>query len=173
MTQDLTALLEADRDPDELLGELMGVLGRTLDCDRCLLFLRHPATGLSRMTHGWTRRSEFEFPRDDRGWQPEPETLAADDPMFAEALRNPEALYIDDIETADPALVNVAYEREHFGHRALIHAPVFHDGAMYGILEPCVFGTPRAWRDQDREAVSYVQARVAAPVARYVEGECG
>jgi len=173
MDQDLIALLDGWDDRDDPFGDLMAVLGKSLDCDRCLLFLRQPATGLSRMTHGWSKKPQFELARDDRGWQPEPASLVADDPMFAEALRNPNALYIDDIKTADPALVNAAYELENFGHRALIHAPIYHDGQMYGILEPCVFGAPRRWNDRDRNTVDFVQDRIAPLVARYVAQHCG
>ena len=38
-----------------------------------------------------------------------------DDPMFAEALRNPEALYIEDVEAASPELLSAEYELENFG----------------------------------------------------------
>ena len=37
------------------------------------------------------------------------EAVAKEDPMFALALTDPEALYIDDVEKADPALVNAPY----------------------------------------------------------------
>lgn len=173
MSPELADLLTGDGALDERLTALMPQLCRELTCDRCALFLRDPETLLSRMTHAWARAPEFELAREDRGWVPQSPTLVEDDPMFAEALVNPEALYIDDIETADPALVNAAFEREHFGHRALIHAPLFHDGAMYGILEPCVFGEPRAWSKTDRETVSKAQELLAPMVARYVAENCG
>lgn len=173
MDQNLIALLDGWDDHDRPFDALMAVLGKSLDCDRCLLFLRQPSTGLSRMTHAWSRKPEFDLVRKDRGWQPESPNLVADDPMFAEALRNPNALYIDDIKTADPALVNEAFERENFGHRALIHAPIYHDHQMYGILEPCVFAVPRRWTDRDRNTVEFVQDKIAPLVARYVAQECG
>ena len=173
MSPDLMQLLNGDGDLDERLTALMPLLCRELDCDRCALFLRDPETLLSRMTHAWARAPEFELAREDRGWTPQSPTLVEDDPMFAEALVNPEALYIEDIETADPALVNAPYEREHFGHRALVHAPLFHEGAMYGILEPCVFGEPRIWTVSNRETVSGVQRALAPLAARYVAENAG
>lgn len=49
-------------------------------------------------------------------------------------------MFVDDVETAGAEVVNLPYEREVFGHRTLIHAPVYQNGQLYGILEPCVFG---------------------------------
>lgn len=172
MTDELMALLDGEAAPDALLGALMPVLSKALDCDRCVLFLRDPGTQKSRATHAWARKPEFALAREDTGWQVESPTLATEDPMFGEALHNPVALYIEDVTTAEPALVNAEFELEHFKHRALVHAPIYHDGLMYGILEPCVIGAPRAWTDADRETVALVQKRIAPAVAAYVAENC-
>ncbi len=172
MTDDLRALLDGDAAPDELLGALMPALSAALDCDRCAVFLREPESRLSRMTHVWQRRPEYALAREGSDWREESASLVEDDPMFAEALRNPAALYIEDVLSADPALVNGAYEVEHFGHRALVHAPLYHDGEMYGILEPCVMGAPRVWSETDRAIVAEVQERIAPAAAAYVADNC-
>ena len=78
--------------------------------------------------------------------------------MFAEALRSPVALYIEDVTTADPSLVNREYELKYFRHRALVHAPLYHEGLMYGVLEPCVMEAARLWSSADREMIAMVQA---------------
>ena len=111
MNDELQALLDSQATPDELLAKLMPILGAALGCDRCMLFLRDPHSRLARATHAWQRKPAYALARADRGWQEEPASLVEDDPMFAEALRNPVALFIQDVETADPALVNSAYER--------------------------------------------------------------
>ncbi len=172
MTDDLRALLDGDAAPDELLGALMPALSAALDCDRCVLFLRDPHSRLARMTHVWQRRPEYALAREGRDWRVESATLVEDDPMFAMALRNPAALYIEDVLSADPALVNGPYEVEHFGHRALVHAPLYQDGLMVGILEPCVMGAPRVWSDSDRATVAEVQERIAPAAAAYVADNC-
>jgi GAF domain-containing protein len=172
MHEDIIALFASGRSVDEILQELMRAYGTALDCDRCLLFLRDPASTKSKMTHQWVRRPDYAFQRPDRGWQPQSPTLVDDDPMYAEALRNPEALYIDDVEAADPALVNAPYELEHFGHRALIHAPVYHDGEMWGVLEPCVFGAARAWSDDDKSLTRLVQNHIGPLAADHVRRHC-
>jgi len=154
-------------DPDRLFAALMPAYSRALDCHRCLLFPRHPVTWQSCCSHGWWDRPEHAFPRDDV-WRRQPRSLAAEDPLFGEALRNPEALYIDDIETAAPEVLNRDYERRDFGHRALIHAPLFQDGQCWGILEPCVFDLPRAWSAADRALTAWLQERLAPLVVGYV-----
>ncbi len=172
MTDDLHTLLNSDAAPDKLLGDLMPVLCKALDCDRCVLFLRDPHTRRSRATHAWERKPEYALTRVNYGWQEEPPSLVEDDPMFAQALRSPVALYIEDVMSADPSLVNREYERKYFRHRALVHAPLYHEGLMYGILEPCVMEAPRAWSSADREIIAVVQERIAAVAATYVARNC-
>jgi len=172
MDEDLLALLNGGAAPEQMLAELMPVLGRVLDCDRCVLFLREPHSRRSRATHAWQRRPEFVLARPDEGWQAQPPDLPELDPLFAEALRNPTALFIDDVATADPSLVNREYEREHFRHRALVHAPLYHEGLLYGVLEPCVMETSRLWSAEDRETVALAQVRIAGSAAEYVARHC-
>lgn len=57
-------------------------------------------------------------------WIDEPEELAELDPLYREALQSPEAFYIEDVQRSALGLLNLDYEREHYGHRALIHAPI-------------------------------------------------
>ncbi len=168
MADDLVAVLESNAEPDALLSALMPALGIALDCDRCVLFLRDPHSRLARAPHRWQRKPEFALARDDDGWEVEADDLVDDDPMFERALRDPEALYIEDVLTADQSLVNGPYEVENFGHQALVHAPIYHDGMMYGILEPCVMGQPRDWTPSDRATVAMVQARIGPVAAAYV-----
>lgn len=163
--------LDSGRPLDEILGALMPVLSEALSCERCALFLREPETKRISMTHCWYARPEFALELDGK-WRREPASLAVDDPMFGEALRNPTALFIEDVANADPSLVNIAYELKHFGHSALIHAPLYHEGRLYGILEPCVFGGARRWSDDDRALIAYAQKKIAPLAADYVGRHC-
>lgn len=173
LNAELHSVLCSDADPSHTLQLSTALIGRLLDAHRCCLFLRHPESRLSRMTHEWVIDEKHRIDRGSNEWTVESDTLVEDDPMFAEALVQPEALYIDDVHTADPALVNGAFEEEHFGHRALVHAPLYVGDKMYGILEPCVFGEPRVWSTDDRAVVEQVQQRLAAVAATYVLDECG
>ncbi len=164
-----------ERGSDCVLHELMEAFGNALGCDRCLLFLRDPTTTRNSMTHSWLRLPEFAYKRgiNNSEWPEMSPTLLEDDPMFAEALRNPLALYIEDIEKAPPELLSWEYELEHFGHRALIHAPIYLDGEMFGILEPCTFGTQtRKWSYEDRRLTELVQSKVGPIAADYVRRNC-
>ncbi len=172
MTEDLQALLTSGASPDALLDRLPAAYAAAIDCDRCVLFLRDPHTRRARATHAWQRKPEYALARDDAGWPVESPSLPDDDPMFAMALGDPAALYIEDVLSADPALVNGPYEVAHFGHRALIHAPLYHDGLMYGILEPCMIEAPRAWSDADRANTALVQESIAPAAADYVARHC-
>ncbi|MEX2201517.1 MAG: GAF domain-containing protein [Dongiaceae bacterium] len=173
MNDEIRAILDGAATPDEKLRALMPAFARALNCERCVMFLRDPETNRGRAVHRWAAAPAFELRRADRGWEAMPATLLDDDPMYAEAMVNPEALYIEDIETAGPALLNAAYEREHFGHRALVHAPVWHEGKMYGILEPSSMTEPRIWSAADKALVAAVQARIGPVVAAFVRADAG
>ena len=168
----ISKIFENPTDTDTALSQLMKLLGEGLRCERCLLFLREPHSAKTRMTHQWVLSDEHAIKRDERGWVVESPTLPDVDPMYREALTNPAALFIDDIETADPVLVNAAFEREHFGHRALIHVPIHHHGLMYGIIEPCVFSEPRLWSDADRALVAFAQEQCLPATLEYVSQHC-
>lgn len=163
----LQSLFDEIQHTPRLFEAAMPAIGRALSCHRTLLFLRDPVSWQSACTHGWWDKPQHAFSR-DRGWRKQSEELAMKDPMFAEAIVNPTALYIDDIETAGDDLVNVEYERNEFGHRALIHAPLFDGGKCYGILEPCVFDHARVWSNDDRDVTEWLQARMGPLAAAYV-----
>lgn len=164
---DIEALFQSAATPAVLLEALMPAIGRALDCERCLLFLRDPLRCRSRMTHGWWDKAEHAYERAAK-WSKEPATLAAEDPLFAEALRNPRALFIDDIEGAAPGVLDVDYERTEFRHRALVHAPLYDNARCYGVLEPCVFDAPRRWSAKDRALVEWLQRQLGPIAAAYV-----
>ena len=169
---ELQAVFDNNTSGDEKMARLMQVLCGVLDCDRCLLFLRDPIARKSRCTHGWETDPGFAFDRPDEGWSEEPTTLEADDPMFAEAVKNPEALFIEDIETAPSTLVNAEYERENFKHRALVHAPLQHDGKLYGVLEPCTMEEPKVWSERDREVTAWTMKKLTPIAMEYIAANC-
>ena len=145
--------------PDRICTALMPALCDALACDRCFLYLRRPQTGQGRITHCYSHSPDD--PNLTGGtWIEEGDDVAAKDPLMAIAFRTSDAVFVDDIETAAADVLNVVYEREGFGHRALIHAPIYYNGKLYGILEPCVFGQPRIWTEGDRQITAFVQEKL-------------
>lgn len=140
-------------EPEAIATATLPVLGDVLSCDRCFLQVRHPQQRLYRI-FCWRRCDQYPD-LSTAGWQPE-SAWEQDDPMFAAALRTAPSIFINDIETADPAVLNADFERENFGHRALIHAHIAKDGELWGILQPCVFEHPRLWNERDRWIIEQV-----------------
>ena len=165
----LSALLGNDAaSPDRVLDDFVGAYARAICADRCVLFLYRPERRLCRRTHAWQARPDWELPRFATGWTTLPEDLAEQDPLYAMALENPEAMYIDDIESADPALVDAEYERENYGHRSLIHAPLYDRDVMLGVLEPCTIAAPKVWTAADREITRWSQAALLPVIKAYL-----
>jgi len=152
-------LQTADDDPDTAISTLMTFLGEALHCDRCFLYLRNPSSSIGKVTHCWRRNSQFPNLLDP-DWKPEPESLPDEDPLFAAALNAEPSIFVEDVETADPSVVNREFEQANFGHRALVHAHLVKNGQLWGVLQPCVFGQPRVWTDRDRAVINQVEQAI-------------
>lgn len=160
------AVFAQNRDPETLFNAVLPIVCELLQVDRCFLEVRQPSRRLYR-DFCWRRSPEFpDFSTDS--WQLEP-VWEVEDPLFAAALQGTSDIFVEDVETADPRLVNLEFEREHFGHRALVHAHIYQDDLLYGILQPCVFGQPRRWSDFDRWLIEQVSDRLKPFVVRFAK----
>ena len=168
LTEILDKISVADSEPDAVFTALLPALGEALQCDRCFLYLHSPDTGRGKVAYCWRRSSEYPDVT-EYGWKQEPESLPDEDPLFAAALRTEPSVFVEDVETASPEVVNKAFEQKTFGHRALIHAHLCEDGKMWGILQPCVFGQPRVWTDEDRAIIATVTEKIAPLAVAYVQ----
>ena len=161
----LGQLFEGEVEPDAVFMALMPALGAVLQCDRCFLYLREPTKGQGKITHCWARDGRAaEWIGAD--WLENPK--APQDPLMTIALRTPVAVFVEDIETTGSDVVDRAYEREIFQHRALVHAPIYLDEALIGVLECSVFETPRVWTEGDRQLIAHLQAKLTAPAQAYI-----
>lgn len=166
----LEAALARTDDLTAAFDDLMVALCDALSVDRCFLYLRDPDTGIG----GVVACASVEDRWPDLRAAPTPEApdLAVADPLMGWAHRMPGAIYVADIETAGADILDVEFERSGFGHRALVHAPVVdpwpEGGRLLGILEPCVFDTPRLWSPADRALVAAVQGRLSPLAARAI-----
>jgi GAF domain-containing protein len=155
------------QDSDRVFAELLPVLGEALKCDRCFLYLRNPQTKMGKATHCWRKNSQIPEILDS-DWQPEPDSLAGEDPLFAAALRAEPSIFVEDVETANSTVVNRSFEQENFGHRALIHAHLRQDGELWGILQPCLFGQSRIWTASDRSLMDQITEQLTPRAIAYV-----
>jgi GAF domain-containing protein len=155
----LLAEVDLDQPPSDIFAAVLPKLGQQLQCDRVFLYLRSPQRHIGRVPFCWRRHDDIPLVYDE-DWKLEPRWLARQDPLFAAALKGRPSLFIEDVEMADPKLVNRNFERQTFGHRALIHAHLLKGRNLWGILQPCVFEYPRQWNRSDRlllkQAVSWL-----------------
>ena len=153
---------------DVVLPATLTLLGETLECDRCFIYLRHPATKMGKVPYCWRRNSDIPIIW-DADWKPEPPSLPDQDPMFAAALRAEPSIFVEDVETASPQVLNRTFEQQHFGHTALIHAHLCQDGQLWGVLQPCVLHHPRQWTAADRELMAVVEREILPFAIAYVK----
>ena len=165
MINDLEAVLTSS-EIDRKLSAAVTAIAQYLQVDRCFLYIRDPQTRYGRAAFCYCRRSDVPDVSSDE-WEQEPE-LEAEDPMFAAALNCKPTVYVEDVETADPEVVNRDFEAQEFGHRALIHAHLCEAGELWGILQPCVFNNPRHWTEGDKEFIELAVNKLTPLVKQYV-----
>ncbi|PSB17028.1 GAF domain-containing protein [filamentous cyanobacterium CCP1] len=162
----LESIFSTYTEPEALFNALLPEICQTLQTDRCFLVVRHPD---SRMYRNFCWRSSPDFPDlTTAGWEQEQE-WEQDDPMFAAALRTESSIFVEDIETAPATVLNREFERENFGHRALVHAHLCHTERLWGILQPCIFNHPRSWSEADRHLINHLIAALTPIVVQYVQ----
>lgn len=166
----LEQVFNTGKNIDQILLELMTVIAETLAADRCFLYVRDPKTRLGKVAFCFCRNQEVPDLTSDR-FKPDSFGLEVKDPLFAAALSCRATVFVNDIETADPQVVNRNFEKKQFGHRALIHAHLYSGGNLWGILQPCVFGYSRQWTDSDRQLIKMAVNRATPLVRRYVQQE--
>jgi GAF domain-containing protein len=153
---------------EALFTALMSALGESLECDRCFLYLRDPKTQMGRVPFCWVR--DASVPKIyNPDWKLERKSLALEDPMFAAALRMSPSITVNDVETASPQVLNLRFEQENFGHRALIHAHLCQDQFLWGVLQPCVFNVPKYWSTEEQRLVDQVVSLITPHAIDYVK----
>ena len=151
---------------DQRLTLIMQVLCQVWQCERCFLCLRDPDSSLTRITHSHCTRPDHSSLLES-DWVLE-DAAVLTDPLMVLAFQSPDAVYVEDVETADAATINLAYEQQVFKSRALIHIPLYSQRRLYGILEPCVFDQPRVWTKADRWVAMQMQQRLEPLVIEYL-----
>ncbi len=163
----IDALLSKGHSPEETLNRVVETVGLTLGADRCFLYVRQPDQQRGRIAFCWRKDARIpDVIQPD--WQPDTTDLPDEDPLFRAALSLQPSVYVDDVETAGPEVLNRSFEHETFGHRALVHAHVQQDGALWGILQPCQFGQPRHWTETEKTEIEAVLPRIYPVIRAFV-----
>lgn len=152
---------------EKTLNKVVQTVALALNADRCFLYVRQPDRQRGRIAFQW--RSNASIPDVIQpDWQADTTELPQEDPLFRAAIELRPSVYVDDVETAGPDVLNQAFERKIFGHRALIHAHIQMDEQLWGILQPCVFGQPRHWTDEEKAQLEAILPRLQPIIAQFV-----
>jgi GAF domain-containing protein len=154
--------------PGQLLEQVLPLVAESLQADRCFLYVRDPQKEKGRIEFCYCRNMAVPNVKEPE-WKNDTRELPLEDPLFAAALQAKPSVYIEDVEKADPAVVNRDFEAKTFGHRALIHAHITGNGQLWGILQPAVFGKARTWTSEDRQLMEALLPRMLAPIMSYVQ----
>lgn len=160
----LEAVFTDHATPEAIFEALLPQVCDVLNTDRCFLEVRQPDKRLYRV-FCWRRKPEFPDMTTHQ-WQPE-KPWELEDPLYAAALRAEPSIYVEDVETAGPEVLNLEFEHQYFGHRALIHAHILDGDVLWGILQPCLFHQPRLWSDFDHQITEALVERLKPWVIKY------
>jgi len=153
----VTELIKQGQSPAVTLDAIVACVGQSLQADRCFLYVRQPALGLGRTAFCWRRHADIPTKNTIQPeWQADTTDLPNEDPLIRAGLAMKPSVYVDDVETAGPEVLNRQFEDETFGHRALIHAHIQKDGQLWGILQPCMFDGSRHWTAQEKEQIEAI-----------------
>ncbi|GAB3337895.1 hypothetical protein GCM10027299_49500 [Larkinella ripae] len=166
----IEAIITAGPTPADTLDLVVQTVGKALNADRCFLYVRQPARGRGRTAFCWRKNKTITDKNTVQpDWQADTDTLPAQDPLIRAGLAGQPSVYVDDVETANPDVLNRQFERETFGHRALIHAHIQRDNQLWGILQPCMFGNPRHWTHEEKAPIEAILPLLQPVIAAFVE----
>ena len=165
----IDALIAKSHTPADTLSDAVKTVGLALNADRCFLYVRQPDRKRGRTAFCWRKNDDIPDKNTIQpDWQPDTTDLPAEDPLIRAGLAMQPSVYVDDVETATPDVLNRDFEQETFGHRALIHAHIQQDGQLWGILQPAVFGQSRHWTGEEKAQIEAILPRLQPVIAAYV-----
>jgi GAF domain-containing protein len=167
LPESIAGIITNSPTPETMFTALMPAIGEFLQVDRCFLYLRDPQTSLGKVPFCWCRTSAISTIYNHH-WSLEPELLASADPMFAAALRTEPTIFIEDVNTTSDRILSRQFERENFGHRALIHAHLCQDDRLWGVLQPCIFARSRKWTQIERQTIERIVKLIIPIAVQYV-----
>jgi GAF domain-containing protein len=156
------------QNPADVLNELVRTVGQTLNADRCFLYVRQPDRQRGRTAFCWCKNDTIpDAVQPD--WKPDTTELPQRDPLIRAGLAGKPSVFVDDIETASPDVLNRDFERTQLGHRALIHAHIYDNGQLWAILQPSVFGQPRHWTTAEKDWITSLLPGILPVVQAFIQ----
>ncbi|GAB2526528.1 GAF domain-containing protein [Spirosoma aerophilum] len=169
LAKTIKEIIAAGSSPTDTLTQVVQCVGMTLQADRCFLYVRQPHLKRGRTAFCWRKNEDIPLKNTIQPhWQPDTDELPAEDPLIRAGLAMQPSVYVDDVDTAGPEVLNRQFEQETFGHRALIHAHIQRDNELWGILQPCMFGHPRHWTDEEKTQIEAILPILQPVIAAYV-----
>ena len=162
----IDALIGNKYTSDKTLNEAMQVVGQHLGADRCFLYVRQPDKERGRIAFCWRKDGEIDqvFQPD---WLPDTTDYPQTSPMNQINLNSREPVYVDDVKTSGPGVLNQVFSQDTYGHRAFIQAPLRQDGKLWGILVPSIFGESHTWTDDEKKAIEAILPRLQPIVEEF------
>lgn len=167
LPESITNRLAQGQLPETILNQIIEQVGKGLDADRCFLYVRQPDRKRGRIALCWRKNDTIpDVIQPD--WQNDTTDLPQEDPLFRAAITLKPSVYVDDVESASSDVLNREFEHKTFGHRALIHAHITEEGQLWGILQPCLFGQPRHWTEEEKIQIEAILPSLQPVIAAYV-----
>lgn len=167
LSEKIATILAQGQPPETTLNQVVEQVGRVLNADRCFLYLRQPLLKRGRVAMCWRKNDTIpDVLQPD--WREDTDGLPDKDPLFRAAITLKPSVYVDDVETAGPDVLNRAFEEENFGHRALVHAHVTGEGQLWAVLQPCLFGQPRHWTHDEKMQIEAILPLLQPVIAAFV-----
>lgn len=168
LPETITTLLRGQQPPEATLNQVVEQVAKALNADRCFLYVRQPDQQHGRIAFCWRKNDTIpDVIQPD--WQADTTGLPQEDPLFRAAITLQPSVYVDDVDTAGPDVLNQEFERKTFGHRALVHAHITREGQLWGILQPCLFGQPRHWTHQQKTQIEAILPLLQPVIAASVK----
>jgi len=148
--------------------EVIQRVGEALHVDRGFIAVRDPPKQRCRIAFVWRHDESVPAVAFGMEWNDE-NGITEEDPLYRAALACRPSVYVTDIETALPDVLNRAYEVRYFGHRAFIHGHIVQDGQLLGTIELSMIDRSREWTEADRLFIEHLLPLLADPIKKFVE----
>lgn len=162
---ELEAIFHKANSDEELLSQVLPVLGNLLKCDCCFLYLRHPQHQFGKISHYWTASDQYpDMVEPD--WHSEPEALL-DSPLFEAAIATEHSVFVKNIDTEYASLRDIdPFIRT---ERSIAQGHIVKQDQLWGILRVCTFKRTRNWMQFDRSLIIHSIQRLQSTVVNYME----